>query len=284
MAQFTNQATLLYNGITTTSNITTGELIEVLSATKTALNETYVAGDTVTYVISIVNSGTSAYTSLTLSDDLGAYTLGGQTLTPLTYLPGSFRYYINGVLQADPVISAGPPLLVSPINVPASGNAVLIYEATLNEFAPLGLEGNIANEATITGGGLTAPVTADAVINARTASVLTISKAMCPTTVIDNGQLTYTFVIQNSGNTPAEAALGAIITDTFDPVLNPISVTFNGTAWTQGVQYTYDAATGDFATNSGYVTVPAATYTQDMTTGAWIIHPGASTLTVTGTI
>ena len=110
MAQFTNQATLLYNGITTTSNITTGELIEVLSATKTALNETYVAGDTVTYVISIVNSGTTAYTSLTLSDDLGAYTLGGQTLTPLTYLPGSFRYYINGVLQADPVISAGPPL------------------------------------------------------------------------------------------------------------------------------------------------------------------------------
>ena len=35
MATFTNQATLSYSGGTTTSNITTGELVEILSATKT---------------------------------------------------------------------------------------------------------------------------------------------------------------------------------------------------------------------------------------------------------
>lgn len=41
MAAFYNQATLSYNGNTTTSNITTGEILEVLSATKTALRDTY---------------------------------------------------------------------------------------------------------------------------------------------------------------------------------------------------------------------------------------------------
>ena len=43
-------------------------------------------------------------------------------------------------------------------------------------------------------------------------------------------------------------------------------------------------ATGQFATNAGQITVPAATYTRDPVTGAVVIQPGVSTLTVTGTI
>lgn len=50
MATFYNQATLSYNGNTTTSNITTGELVEVLSATKTAVQTEYQQDDTLTYV------------------------------------------------------------------------------------------------------------------------------------------------------------------------------------------------------------------------------------------
>ena len=64
MATYTNQATLTYNGNIINSNITTGELVEVLSATKTAVVETYTQGQEVTYVINIVNSGTLAYTGL----------------------------------------------------------------------------------------------------------------------------------------------------------------------------------------------------------------------------
>ena len=44
MATFTNQATLTYNGGTASSNITTGELLEVLTATKTAVVPTYRSG------------------------------------------------------------------------------------------------------------------------------------------------------------------------------------------------------------------------------------------------
>ena len=55
MAQFTNQAQLAYNNSVTNSNIAVGEVLEVLSATKTAVRSEYGQNDTVTYTISIVN-------------------------------------------------------------------------------------------------------------------------------------------------------------------------------------------------------------------------------------
>ena len=72
MATFTNQATLRYNGNIINSNVTTGELLEVLSATKTAVLDNYTQGSEVTYVVQIVNSGTIAFSGLTITDDLGA--------------------------------------------------------------------------------------------------------------------------------------------------------------------------------------------------------------------
>ena len=63
-----------------------------------------------------------------------------------------------------------------------------------------------------------------------------------------------------------------------------VTVTFNGTAWAQGTNYTYDEVTGQFATIAGQVTVPAATFVQDPTTGEWTVTPGTSILTIVGTI
>ena len=49
MATFTNFATLSYNGGTTNSNVVTGEIVESLTATKTAITENYSAGDNLTH-------------------------------------------------------------------------------------------------------------------------------------------------------------------------------------------------------------------------------------------
>ena len=49
-------------------------------------------------------------------------------------------------------------------------------------------------------------------------------------------------------------------------------------------RYSYNEVTGVFSTVAGQITVPAATYTQDSSTGIWIIEPGVSVLTVTGTV
>lgn len=48
MAIFSNQATLTYNGNTTNSNIAYGEILDVLSAAKTAVEGTYAPGAPVT--------------------------------------------------------------------------------------------------------------------------------------------------------------------------------------------------------------------------------------------
>ena len=284
MPSFTNQATLSYNNITTSSNVVTGQLLEVLSATKNALSDTYSAQDVVTYVVSIVNSGATALNGLTVTDDLGGYPFGSQTVYPLDYIPGSVRLFVNGVLQPAPSASAEAPLVISGINIPAGGNAVLVYEARVNQFAPLADGSAINNTATITGGGLSAPVVAEETITSASEPQLTISKSLCPATIAENGQLTYTFVIQNSGSQPATAGDAVIVRDVFDPILEGITVTLDGDVWAEGVNYTYDAATGEFATVAGQITVPAATYAQDPATGLWSIQPGVAVLTVTGTV
>jgi hypothetical protein len=103
MAIYTNQAILTYNeGKTTLSNVAVGELTEPVAVTKTAVNNDYIYGDDVTYVITITNSGPSAITSLTVTDNFGAYPYGPIPITvfPLTYV-GPVLYYVNGVRQAD---------------------------------------------------------------------------------------------------------------------------------------------------------------------------------------
>mgnify|MGYP002673382663 CR=1 FL=1 len=243
MAIFTNQAQLRYGNAVANSNVAVGEILEVLAATKTAVRKTYGQNDRVTYVVSIVNSGNTAMTGLTVADDLGAYAFGTDTLVPLTYVADTVRYYSNGILQTTP----------------------------------------ITNTVTVSGGGIT-PVTAKETVIAESGPKLTITKSVSPVPVTENGTLTYTFLIQNTGNTAALAATGAVVTDTFDPVLSNLAVSYNGTAWSDPANYSYNATTGTFATQEGQITVPAATFTQDATTGEWTVTPGAGTLTVTGTI
>jgi len=81
-----------------------------------------------------------------------------------------------------------------------------------------------------------------------------------------------------------EATDNASVTDTFDPILTDLTVTYDGTPWTEGTDYTYDETTGVFTTVPGRILVPAATFTQDPDTGVWTTDPGVGTLVVTGTI
>lgn len=186
MARFTNQAQLRYGNNVANSNIAVGEILEVLSATKTAVKNTYNQNDTITYVVSIVNSGNTAINGLTLSDNLGAYTFNTNTLVPLTYVNNTAKYYTNGTLQAAPAVTQGPPLSITGINVPAGGNATVIYEAALNEYAPLGTEASVTNTATVSGTGIT-PVTAAETVNAEAAPNLAITKSVSPVPVTENG-------------------------------------------------------------------------------------------------
>ena len=284
MAQFTNQAQLTYNNITVNSNIAVGQLLEALTATKTAAGDTYAQNGEVTYVVTLVNSGNTPITGVSVSDDLGAYPFGTETLTPLTYVDGSVLLYANGVLQAAPSVSTTPTLTFGNITIPANGNVTLVYKATVNEYAPFDAEASIINTATATGNGILTPVEATETITPAQGPQLTITKSLDPTIVTDNSTLTYQFVIQNYGNVAAIATDNVAVTDTFDPILSSIVVTLNGTPLVLGTDYTYDETTGVFATTPGVITVPVATFAQDPVTGVQTVIPGTTTLTVQGIV
>lgn len=283
MAIFTNFATLSYNGGSTNSNTVVGEIVETLSLAKVALVGEYAANGNVTYILSLVNSGTAAFTGLTITDDLGGYLVDNETVYPLNYRDGAIRYYVNGVLQAAPTVTAGPPLTITGINVPAGGNVVIVYEAEITAFAPLEEDATITNTATATGGGLSTDLTDTATITVEEGANLSIFKSLSPETVSENGELTYTFLIENTGNAPAVATDNLSVTDTFDPILQDITVTLNGETLTAGTDYTYNETTGVFTTTPGVITVPAATFAQNKD-GTWVVTPGTATLVVTGTV
>ena len=283
MASFTNQAHLSYNGRSVASNVVTGQMLSPLTLTKTAVVDTYAPTDTVTYVITIVNCGATAYTDLTLTDDLGAYAAGGQTVYPLSYTPDSAVWFINGIRQADPTAS-GAPLVISGLSVPAGGNAVILYEAATTDAAPLAEGSEITNAVTLTGSGIGTPLTAQATVTVEAQANLRITKSLSPAVVAENGSLTYTFLIQNEGNLPAGADAAVVVTDTFDPILRDLTVTLNDQPLAVTTGYTYDESTGAFATVAGQITVPAATFSQSTETGDWETVPGEAVLTVTGTV
>ena len=286
MAVFYNQATISYNGNVTGSNIVTGEIIEVLSAEKNSLHETYSPDKHSVFVISIVNTGNSDYTGLTVTDDLGAYDFGTPPvqLVPMNYVEDSVMYYVNGNLQSAPNVTSEFPLTIEGINVPAGGNAVIIYETAVNEYAPLGENSEITNTAEITGAGLAEAVTASAAITPDNTPRLSISKSLCPATVPENGVINYSFIIQNFGTQPVTENDTVIFSDTFDPILDIDTVTFNGNTWTATNDYTYSTSTGEFVSQTGKITVPPAQYVRNPETGEWTVQPGVSTLLISGNI
>lgn len=284
MAQFSNQATLSYNNITVPSNIAYGEITDLLSVSKTAVKTTYsTTGEVIAYVITITNSGTTAVTGITVTDNLGAYTSASVTYYPLTYVANTLVYLTNGAAQPTPSITTTLPLVIDGISVPAGGVATLAFYTTINEYARFGTADSITN--TVTVASSAGDITDSAVITTSDMPVLNIQKTISPQTVTTSGTVTYTLTITNSGNTAALTSDDIVISDTFDPTLSNLTVTFNTTPWTGDIsKYSYNSLSGLFETVKGAVTVPAATYSVDPLTGRTVVTNGVSVLTITGTI
>ncbi len=278
MATFYNQARLSYNGETTVSNITEGEITIGVSIAKLAASTDFWREDGVTYIVNIRNDGSTA-TEVTLTDNLGAFTYGGETATatPLTYIDGTLKLFINGAEAEAPTVTTADTFTVSNLTIPAASIATLVYEARVNEYAPLTAGSVITNTVTLTASDATA-LTATAEVPVREVVMLGIAKTLFPTEITDSGTVNYTFVIQNFGNT---AATGVILNDTFTPILNNINVTVDGDAVTTA--YTYDETTAEFSTVDGAITVPAAEFVTGAD-GAVSIIPGSTVITVSGTV
>ena len=285
MATFYNQARLTLDGRVVSSNQTEGEVVTRVTLTKTPISTDYGPGDNIVYTILMTNTDQTAKNDITLTDNLGEFTtLDGVTVVPLTYVLGSLRLYTNGVLSATPTVNAGPPLVISGIDIPAGGNVLIVYETRANEFAPRDNNASITNTISAEGEELCDELIDSANVPTRDEPELSIAKAICPESVSCGDPITYTFIIQNTGNTAVAATDNLIVSDSFLPPLKDITVTLNGVTLTEGTDYSYNEATGEFATLDGVVTVPAATYSTDPVTGVVNTTPGVTVLTVTGTV
>ncbi len=278
MAIFTNQAQLTYNGRTILSNIAQGEIPEAYTFEKAALGDSYASGDTKTYVLTLQNTSGAALSGVTISDNLGEFGTVGATRRPLTYT-GPIVAFINGVESGEITPTTTTPNLTFTLpTVPAGGNAVVVYNTTVNNLAPLATGSTITNTATASGGGILNPITASDTITVTDEPLLGIQKTVSPTSITD-GVVTYTITIENYGNTPST---DAVLSDTFDPILGNIAVTLNGTTLSPD-NYTYSEDTGVFTTNAGVITVPVASYTTGAD-GAITVTPGTAVVTVRGNI
>lgn len=166
-------------------------------------------------------------------------------------------------------------ITITGVSIPSGGNAAFIYQADINDYAPLAAADNVINTVRVTGAQLAAPLTATHTISTATVPNLSIVKGICPAQIAENGRITYTFSIQNYGNTATTDDDLVQIRDTFTPILSDISVTYNGTVLPTS-NYSYDQATGVFSTNAGVINIPAATYVQSQTTGAYTLTPGTA--------
>ena len=286
MAQITNQANLTFrygsavgNAV---SNIATATLLDPLSAEKTSVDKTYRADDRLTYVLSVQNNGNATVTGINLVDDLGTYTLAnGTTVTPLTY-GNDAALYINGA-YVGPVTgmeTLNSVTFTLPSLAPGA-NALIVYQAVINEYAPLSQGSSIVNTVTVTAPSVGTPITDSNTVTAEDYADIVIQKEMSPDPVSDGDVLTYNFIVTNTGNTPAT---GVVLTDAFNPAPSNITVTVDGVP-VPATDYTYENGLLTLPTGSAYeMTVPAATVTEDQETGAVTVVPGTLTITVEGTL
>ena len=280
MAIITNQANLTYTYGTTTatvvSNVAETERNAGLSAEKRALESAYREGTTLTYLISLKNLGAAAVEILVIADDLGAYTPAGAAapVMPLTF-SGNATLYVDGAFSEElaPVETENGVQFTIP-SVPAGADALLVYQAAVNGFAPLAPGSAITNTATVGD----EPLTVSATVPVADYADVSIEKEMSPNPITDGDTMTVTFTIENRGNADATDLQ---LTDDFPLALSDVSVTVNGAPMTafSFENNTLNLPSGTQTTMS----VPAATFTQDET-GATSVTPGVLTVVMTGTV
>ncbi len=280
-----NQASISYRygtiEATAVSNVATAVIGSQLEIEKTALTESYRLGQDVTYVITVSNNSTVASQDLVITDNLGSYDFNGVELTPLTYL-GPAQLFINGAF--DSLITpteTDAEIAFSIDELPAGGNLQIIYRARVNAFASEGENSTIVNTASVEGGCICC---GDAASDSATITVedfadVRIVKTVCPNPVICGEDVAFVIEIQNYGNIPAT---DVVLTDTFMPPLEDITVTLNGVAVPEA---NYDYVGGVLTLpngNGNEITVPAAEFVRNEQTNEFSAVPGRVIITIKG--
>ncbi len=261
MDNIANQATLLYNNMTTNSNTVTTQILSLydLTATKEALLDTYTPNQTITYVTRVENTGSASLYNLTVVDDLA------KGLTQ--YIDNSVEGYLNGTpIEVNVQITNNTVIFTIDNVINPNDNVLIIFETTTPTTRP----DVLTNTQTITanGGSTTGPIVAvtpnpSASVKLANYVSLDITKSANKASIYSGDTLVYTFQIINNGN---ETATNVSFSDVF-----PTGYTINSISLT-----TPDSPTPIIYDPTTYVTGTTLTIPN------LAIPVGTSTLTVSG--
>lgn len=283
-----NVATLRYNygnvsGAEAVSNVATASIQGQLTVNKNALDSSYSRGDELTYIISVTNSGSTAISNVTVTDNLGTFTpAGGAPRTPLSYI-GPAELYINGIPTATSLIVDSDEegeVVFTVTSLPAGANAIIAYKVEVNEFADLSSGSAITNSATVEADNACESDSDEETLPVAEAAEIEIVKSMSPDPVACGDTITYTITLTNYGNLPAT---NVQLIDNLDPLPENIRVFVDGVETTDFS--VSDDGTLTLPTNTTEDTViPAATFTVDPETGEVTVVPSTIVVTITGTL
>ena len=272
--------TYQYGTLTDTakSNLVTTMMAESYSliGTKTSLNTNWRPSENLTFMIRIENNGSEPLYAVSMQDDLGG------TTRLLSYIPCSAKMLRNDVLIGITPTNMSPLTMVIPGTLEAGGVVVFTYvakvigdiDASINE---------ITNTVTVVGHetsdmGPTVTIDPPLALTLPIANYadVRIEKLVDKEEIVSGDNLTYTFVLENSGNIEAT---NVVIKDTL-----PTGFTINSiTSTTNGVVTEFEAT--DYSVGEGNkLVLPTSTLKTISVPAATSMGVGVTRVTIVGTV
>ena len=235
-----------------------------ISVSKVANKTSLVAGDVVTYTLTVVNTGTAAASTVSVSDTLPvtAYFSAGTCATAAGTCGVS-----NGILTwtAGSLAAGASASLTVTMNVATTGVPAGITQ--LNNFAV------VTDSSYCTGASKPASCTSNTVTVSISGNPnVSISKTASPATVAPGGLVTYTLTVSNSGSA---AATGVLVND---PV--PAHLSFKAITSAGSGTGSFDAVNNQVVFNVGTLAAGSST-TLSFTATVNSLASGTTTLTNT---
>lgn len=168
-----------------------------LQVTKSVQNETFNVGDTISFIVTIKNTGVGYFSGLRVLDNFGG-------VNYIEYVSGSGAIYKNGSIEKLETISC-VPLVFSLTPLLPNESVILTYLCKVRNNIPLSVQ-NINSSVEVTGYTNNSTITnvASVIINRAKTAELKIVKSASATSVVSGEIFSYYLTIENEGLVDAE--------------------------------------------------------------------------------
>lgn len=168
-----------------------------LQVTKSVQNETFNVGDTISFIVTIKNTGVGYFSGLRVLDNFGG-------VDYIEYVSGSGAIYKNGSIEKPETISC-VPLVFSLTPLLPNESVILTYLCKVRNNIPLSVQ-NINSSVEVTGYTNNSTITnvASVIINRAKTAELKIVKSASTTSVVSGEIFSYYLTIENEGLVDAE--------------------------------------------------------------------------------